>query len=98
MTPTKLTHEQINAALETLPGWAVKEGKLQKGFKFKTFAPAIGWMVSVAIQADKLNHHPDWSNAYNRVEVSLSTHDLGGAISDLDVELARIMEELAGQG
>jgi 4a-hydroxytetrahydrobiopterin dehydratase len=54
----------------------------------------MGWMVSVAFHADKLDHHPDWSNSYNRVEVSLATHDMDDAISNLDVELARVMEEL----
>lgn len=98
MAPDKLTTEQIDAALETLPGWVVEAGKLHKVFKFKTFAQAMGWMVSVAIQADKMNHHPDWSNGYNRVEVHLSTHEIGGTISDYDVELARKMEELSGQG
>lgn len=96
MAHTKLTNEQINAVLKELPGWTVKDGKLHKTFKFKTFARAIGWMVSVAVQADKMDHHPDWSNIYNRVEVNLSTHELDDTISDLDTELARKMEELAG--
>lgn len=96
MAHTKLTNEQINAVLRELPGWTVKDGKLHKTFKFKTFARAIGWMVSVAVQADKMDHHPDWSNTYNRVEVNLSTHELDDTISDLDTELARKMEELAG--
>ncbi len=98
MARSKLTEGQITNALSELPGWEVKEGKLHKTFKFKTFAQAIGWMVSVAIHADKADHHPDWSNAYNRVEVNLSTHDLDDAISNLDVDLARKMEETAGQG
>lgn len=98
MARTKLTKEQINSALDELPGWEVKAGKLHKTFKFKTFAKAIGWMVSIAVEADKADHHPDWSNSYNRVEVDLSTHDLDDAISNLDVELARKMEEMAGQG
>lgn len=96
MAHTKLKNEQINAVLKELPGWTVKDGKLHKTFKFKTFARAIGWMVSVAVQADKMDHHPDWSNTYNRVEVNLSTHELDDTISDLDTELARKMEELAG--
>lgn len=98
MARNKLTQEQIQTALDELPGWEVKEGKLHKTFKFETFAQAIGWMVSVAIQADKMDHHPDWTNAYNRVMVDLSTHDMDDAISSFDVNLARQMEKLAGQG
>ena len=96
MTLKKLTPDEITSALEELSGWEVKDGKLHKAFKFDTFAKAIGWMVSVAIYADKTDHHPDWSNAYNRVVVDLSTHDLGDAISELDVKLARKMDEMAG--
>ncbi|MBP9503214.1 MAG: 4a-hydroxytetrahydrobiopterin dehydratase [Candidatus Promineofilum sp.] len=98
MARNKLTQEQIQTALDELPGWEVKEGKLHKTFKFETFAQAIGWMVSVAIHADKMDHHPDWANAYNRVMVDLSTHDMDDAISSFDVNLARQMEKLAGQG
>lgn len=98
MARNKLTQEQIQTALDELPGWEVKEGKLHKTFKFETFAQAIGWMVSVAIHADKMDHHPDWTNAYNRVTVDLSTHDMDDAISSFDVNLARQMEKLAGQG
>lgn len=98
MARNKLTQEQIQTALDELPGWEVKEGKLHKTFKFETFAQAIGWMVSVAIHADKMDHHPDWANAYNRVTVDLSTHDMNDAISSFDVNLARQMEKLAGQG
>ena len=98
MARNKLTQEQIQTALDELPGWEVKEGKLHKTFKFETFAQAIGWMVSVAIHADKMDHHPDWTNAYNRVMVDLSTHDMNDAISSFDVNLARQMEKLAGQG
>lgn len=98
MARSKLTQEQIQSALDELPGWEVKEGKLHKTFKFGTFAQAIGWMVSVAIQADKMDHHPDWTNAYNRVTVDLSTHDMDDAISNFDINLARQMEKLAGQG
>lgn len=98
MARNKLTQEQIQTALDELPGWEVKEGKLHKTFKFETFAQAIGWMVSVAIHADKMDHHPDWTNAYNRVTVDLSTHDMDDAISNFDVNLARQMEKIAGQG
>lgn len=95
MARRKLSTEEIQTALQELPGWEVKSGKLHKTFKFDTFAQAIGWMVSVAIHADKADHHPDWTNSYNKVRVELSTHDLDNAISNLDVELARRMEALA---
>ncbi len=98
MARRKLTEEEIEEALRELPGWEVKGGKLHKTFKFNSFAQAIGWMVAVAIQADKADHHPEWSNVYNKVQVDLSTHDLGDAISKLDVELAHRMETVAGQG
>jgi 4a-hydroxytetrahydrobiopterin dehydratase len=95
MTRQKATEKEIQAALENLPGWEVKAGKLHKEFRFKSFAQAMGWMVSAGIAADKMDHHPDWSNVYNRVTVNLSTHDLDNAISNWDLELAAKMEALA---
>lgn len=95
---TKLSDEEIQAALSELPGWEVAGGKLHKRYRFDSFAQAVGWMVSVAFYADKLDHHPEWCNVYNRVEVDLVTHDLDSAISNLDVQLARQMEMLGGQG
>lgn len=95
MTRRQLNEAEINAALADLPGWSVENGKLHKTFKFKSFAAAMGWMVSVAIYADKMDHHPEWSNVYNRVTVNLVTHDLGNAISSWDVQLAQEMEKLA---
>lgn len=92
--PTKLTDEQITAALAELPGWAVKDGKLHKVFEFENFVEALGWMVSVGLEAEKMNHHPDWSNSWNKVDVSLLTHSLD-ALSDFDVRLAKKMEKLA---
>lgn len=89
------TDEELTTALQELPGWKIVDGKLHKRLKFGSFAQAIGWMVAVAIYADRLDHHPDWSNSYNRVEVFLITHDLG-SLSTLDLALARKMEELAG--
>lgn len=96
MARRKLDEDEINEALKDLPGWEVVGGKLHKLYRFPTFAEAMGWMVSVALYADKIDHHPEWSNVYNRVEVNLTTHDLGNVISTLDVDLARRMEKLAG--
>jgi 4a-hydroxytetrahydrobiopterin dehydratase len=95
MARNKLTQSEIKDALAELPGWEVVDGKLHKKFKFKSFAEAMGWMVSVGIYADKHDHHPEWSNIYSRVTVDLVTHDLGDSISNLDVDLARRMEALA---
>jgi 4a-hydroxytetrahydrobiopterin dehydratase len=95
MSAQKATEADINSALADLPGWSVVAGKLHKTYKFKNFAVALGWMVSVGVAADKMNHHPEWSNVYNRVTVNLATHDLDNAISNLDLELAQKMESLA---
>ncbi len=95
MSRRKLSSEEVEAELAQLPGWKVKEGKLHKEFKFKSFAQALGWMVTVGVQADKMDHHPEWSNVYNRVTVSLVTHDLDNSISNWDIELAKKMEQLA---
>ena len=95
MTKQKLSNDAINKALADLPGWELQDGKLHKQYKFDTFAQALGWMVAVGIQADKMDHHPEWTNVYNKVTVSLVTHDLDNAISNLDVELAQKMDALS---
>ncbi len=92
MVRKKLNDEELAQALLDLPGWQIQNGKLHKEYKFASFAAAIGWMVTVAIAADKLDHHPEWSNVYNRVRVDLVTHDLGNVISSFDVALAHKME------
>lgn len=78
-------------------GWTKSaNGKaLEKTFKFANFVEAFGFMTRAAIHAEKLNHHPEWFNVYNRVEVKLTTHDTGG-LSELDVKLAGVMDMLAG--
>ncbi|MFN2136361.1 MAG: 4a-hydroxytetrahydrobiopterin dehydratase [Candidatus Promineifilaceae bacterium] len=90
-----LNEDEIQDALDTLDGWSVKEGKLYKEFKFNSFAQALGWMVSAGVEADKMDHHPEWCNVYNKVRVNLVTHDLGNAISTFDVNLAKKMDTLA---
>ena len=96
----KLTEQQIQDALATLnqdkseeQTWAIVDDKLVKTFKFKSFIRAFGWMSQIAMWAEKLNHHPEWFNVYNRVEVKLTTHDADG-ISELDFKLAGKMELL----
>ena len=95
MTRRKLNQDEIDSALANLPGWQLQDGKLHKTFKFDSFARAVGWMMSVAIHADKMDHHPEWSNVYNRVTVNLVTHDLDNSVSSWDIDLAQKMEELA---
>ena len=89
-----LNEKELQNALLTLPDWQMVAGKLHKEYKFNSFAEAIGWMMSVAIYADKLDHHPEWRNVYNRVQVDLVTHDLGNVISSWDVALANHMDSL----
>ncbi len=77
-------------------GWSLAEdGKsIARTFKFKTFRDALAWMVRAGFEAEAMDHHPDWTNVYNRVEVRLTTHDTGG-LTDKDVELARRMQRSA---
>ena len=84
------------AALGALPSWTAADDRdaLTKTFRFKDFNAAFGWMTRVALAAEKLDHHPEWFNVYNRVEVTLTTHDAGG-VTDLDVTLARLMDSAA---
>lgn len=76
-------------------GWALVDGRdaITKTYKFKGFVEAFGWMTSAALNAEAMNHHPEWSNVYNRVTVTLTTHDAGG-LSALDVVLAGKMDSL----
>ncbi len=90
-----LSEEALQDALTELAGWQIVNGKLHKEFLFPSFAEAMGWMMSVAIHADKMDHHPEWGNVYNKVQVNLVTHDMGNVISSWDVDLARIMDKLA---
>lgn len=79
-------------------GWAAVEGRdaIRKIWKFRSFSEAWGFMSRAALQAEKLNHHPEWKNVYNVVDVTLTTHDCGG-LSDLDLKLARRLDKIAGE-
>ncbi len=93
---TKLTTAQRQQALSRLPGWEMDGRKaMRKTYIFKDFAAAFGWMTQIAIAAEKADHHPEWFNVYNRVEVRLTTHDAGG-LTERDITLARIMDKTAG--
>jgi 4a-hydroxytetrahydrobiopterin dehydratase len=89
-----LGETELGDALRGLPGWELREAKLHKAFRFADFVEAFGFMAKVALLAEQANHHPEWFNVYNQVTIDLTTHDAGG-ISDLDVELARKIDEMA---
>lgn len=93
MSSSKLSTVEVEERLADLPDWALDHGKLYRHFVFESFVEAFGFMTQVAMLAETLNHHPEWSNVYSRVEIHLTTHDCGG-ISDLDFELARRIETL----
>jgi 4a-hydroxytetrahydrobiopterin dehydratase len=94
--PVKLGDAEIPARLSALPGWSLEAGKLHKAFTFKDFVEAWSFMSAVALVAEALGHHPEWSNVWNRVTVDLSTHDASG-LTALDFDLAARMEALAGR-
>ena len=90
----KLNAEDRKDLLAELDGWSDVDGRdaIFKSFKFEDFRDAFGFMTRVAIAADDMNHHPEWANVYNRVDVTLTTHDVDG-VSLKDVELAMFMDE-----
>jgi 4a-hydroxytetrahydrobiopterin dehydratase len=89
----KLTQTELDTAIAQLSEWKLVNGKLNKTFKFKDFVTAFGFMAKVAIVSEKMDHHPEWFNVYNRVVIDLTTHDAGG-ISNLDIELAKKIDGL----
>ena len=89
----RLTEEQISAELSGLQGWSVVNGKLHKDFVFDDFIEAFGFMCKAAIHIEKMNHHPEWFNVYNKISVDLVTHDAGG-ITQNDIALARTLNLL----
>jgi len=90
---TPLTKTQINEALAELPGWAFRRDRLAKTFTLKSFRDAMAFMVRLGFEAEQLNHHPELKNVYNRVELGLNTHDAGGKVTGMDVELAKRIEK-----
>jgi 4a-hydroxytetrahydrobiopterin dehydratase len=97
MSITRATDEQISAALAALPGWTRAAGRsaISKSWKWADFNQAWGFMCRVALVAEQMNHHPEWSNVWNKVDITLSTHDAGG-LSARDFELATAIEKIAG--
>ena len=89
----RLSSDEIAKELKDLPGWSVKDEKLHKDFEFVSFNEAFGFMTRAAMEIEKINHHPEWCNVYNRLSVDLMTHDAGG-ITKNDIHLARILNSL----
>lgn len=92
----RLADDELRTALATLPGWRIEAGKLRREYRFADFVTAWGFMTRAALIVQAMDHHPEWSNVYDRVTVELVTHDSGG-ITRRDVELAAALERLAGQ-
>jgi 4a-hydroxytetrahydrobiopterin dehydratase len=94
MAANPLSPDQIEALLRELPAWSLVEGKLHRDLRFADFAAAFGFLVQVALAAEAMGHHPEWSNVWNRVSIDLTTHDAGG-LTDLDARLASRIEAIA---
>lgn len=90
----RLSEKEIREQVARLKGWKVVNGKINKTFEFGDFVQAFGFMTRVAMEAEKMNHHPEWFNVYNRVRVDLVTHDVDG-ISNYDVKLAKTIDRIA---
>jgi 4a-hydroxytetrahydrobiopterin dehydratase len=95
MSRQKLSEAEIAAALAKLPGWSYENGKLHRGFTCRDFVHAFSFMAGVALAAEAMNHHPDWSNSWNQVTVDLVTHSSGG-VTARDVELAEKISQIFG--
>ena len=95
MSNGRLSKQQVAVGLSRLNGWRVVRGNLHRSFEFKDFTQAFGFMKRVALAADRMDHHPDWSNAYNKVTIDLSTHSAGG-ITENDFELASKIQNIHG--
>jgi 4a-hydroxytetrahydrobiopterin dehydratase len=97
MARTLLDREAVNRSLGNLEGWTLSEDgtAIARSFAFRNFSEAFGFMTRVALVAEKLDHHPEWSNVYRRVDIRLTTHDSGG-LTELDFELARRIDRIAG--
>jgi len=91
----KLTEEERVVKLKEISAWTAVEGRdaIRKSFVFKNFSEAFGFMTRVALIAEKMDHHPEWFNVYNKVDVTLSTHDVGG-LSERDIALAKYMDSI----
>jgi 4a-hydroxytetrahydrobiopterin dehydratase len=93
-----LTSDETTRACRNLPGWTFERDALTKTFKFGSFREAMSFMTRVGFEAEELNHHPEWTNVYNRVVVRLNTHDAGNKVTAKDVELAGRMQKISWVG
>jgi 4a-hydroxytetrahydrobiopterin dehydratase len=93
MATAKLTEQQVDAGLQKLKGWSVVGGNLHRVFEFRDFGHAFGFMTRVALAAEKMAHHPDWSNSWNKVTVDLCTHSAGGLTRN-DFDLAENIQKI----
>lgn len=93
MRVTKIPQKEIEKELKDIPGWTIVEGKLHKEFQFDDFNQAFGFMTRAAMHIEKMNHHPEWFNVYNKLIVDLTTHDAGG-ITENDIKLAKTLNSL----
>ncbi len=89
----RLSESDIDEELKNLPGWSFVNDKLHKEFQFETFNQAFGFMTRAAMEIEKMNHHPEWLNVYNKITIDLTTHDAGGVTKN-DINLARILNSL----
>jgi 4a-hydroxytetrahydrobiopterin dehydratase len=97
MERRELSNQELEKRLSELTGWSVSEGKLTRTFEFGDFSEAFAFMTRVAIEAERMEHHPEWSNVYNRVSIRLVTHDIGNKISTFDAALAGKINEIYGK-
>lgn len=89
----KLSDQEIEKNLETLEGWSYTEEGIQTSFEFENFREAFTLMTRIAFEAEVMNHHPNWTNVYNTLEITLSTHDVGG-VTEKDFKLAKAIEDI----
>jgi 4a-hydroxytetrahydrobiopterin dehydratase len=92
----KLSDSALDEAIRDLDGWSLVDGRpaITRSFTFRTFNAAFGFMTRAALKAEAMDHHPEWFNVYNRVDVTLATHDAGG-VTEKDITLAKFMDQLA---
>ena len=94
MATSPLSQQDVDEALQKLPGWKHDADALAKEFKFGTFKEAMSFMVRIGFEAEAMDHHPDWTNVYNRVSIRLNTHDAGSKVTAKDVQLAQKIESI----
>lgn len=90
-----LSHSELEEELDALPGWELADGRIRKRFEFENFIDAFAFMTTLALVSERINHHPEWTNVYNVVDIALVTHDVD-AVSNLDIELARAADMYFG--